>query len=108
MNFYKWLTVIGGVLLVSGLLTAFISSHYTERVTSEARNGGVVIRTPGANSPDWRKNESVLWWPDLWFYVGLVLTGIGGIVLGIILPLFLMKIRRRATEALRKSDKQRG
>ena len=29
MNFYKWLTVIGGVLTLCGILTAFIWSKYT-------------------------------------------------------------------------------
>ena len=42
MNFYKWLTIAGGVLTLVGLLTAFLSSHYTERVMGEARKGVAV------------------------------------------------------------------
>jgi hypothetical protein len=53
MNFYKWLAVIGGVLVVSGLLTAFISGHYSERVMSEARKEVPI----DADSPDGCKNE---------------------------------------------------
>jgi hypothetical protein len=35
MNFSKWLTVIGALCLVCGLLTVFISTRYTDRVVSE-------------------------------------------------------------------------
>jgi hypothetical protein len=83
MNFYKWLAVIGGVLVVSGLLTAFISGHYSERVMSEARKEVPI----DADSPDGCKNETLLWWADFWFYVGLVITAIGGLLLGAVLPL---------------------
>ena len=80
MNFYKWLGVIGGVLLVCGLLMAFVSGHYTERVMSEARRG-VTVSAPNPDSPDGRRRESLLWWADFWFYIGLVVTAIGGILL---------------------------
>jgi hypothetical protein len=105
MNVYKWLIVIAGVLLVCGLSTAFISSRYTERFISEGRNGGVVIWTPDPDNPSGRP-KSVLSLPELWFYVGMVLTGLGGVLFGIALPLFLMKIRRRNTQVLRNIDKQ--
>ena len=42
MNFYKWLTVSGGVLTLCGILTAFISSRYTESLMGEARKGVAV------------------------------------------------------------------
>jgi hypothetical protein len=105
MNVYKWLIVIAGVFLVCGLSTAFISSHYTERFMSEGRKGGVVIWTPDPDSPSGRP-QSLLSLPELWFYVGLILSGIGGVLLGVVLPLFLMRIRRQNTQALRNIDKR--
>ena len=56
MTYYKWLTVSGGVLLVSGLLTAFISSHYTDRdfwfyVGLVLTATGVILQTLGAILP---------------------------------------------------------
>jgi hypothetical protein len=88
MNFYKWLTVIGGVLLVFGVLTAFISSHFTDRVMGEARKGMAVFGAE-RGTPERLKKERLLWWADFWFYVGLVLTAIGVTLqtLGSILPL---------------------
>jgi hypothetical protein len=88
MNFYKWLTVIGGVLTLFGILTAFMSSKYTESLMGEARKG-VAVWAPDSSSPEWKEKERLLWWADFWFYVGLVLTTLGVILqtLGGILPL---------------------
>jgi hypothetical protein len=46
MQFYKWLPLSGECFLRLDL-TAFISSHYTERVMSEAQKGVVTVWTPG-------------------------------------------------------------
>jgi hypothetical protein len=71
MNFSKWLTVIGALLLVCGLVTAFISTRYTERVVSEEQRGATV-RAPESDS------ASVYSWADFTFYTGLVLAAVGG------------------------------
>lgn len=68
----KWLTLIGGMLLTIGILTAFVSSHYTERVMGEARKG-VAVWAPDTDSPEWKEKERLLWWADFWFYCGSVL-----------------------------------
>ena len=39
MNFYKWLTVIGGVLTLGGLLTAFMSRQVHEQRYGESTKG---------------------------------------------------------------------
>lgn len=69
MNFSKWLTVIGALLLVCGLVTAFISTRYTERVVSEEQRGATV-RAPESDS------ASVYSWADFTFYTGLVLAAV--------------------------------
>jgi hypothetical protein len=66
MNFYKWLTVIGGVLTLFGILTAFMSSKYTESLMGEARKG-VAVWAPDSSSPEWKEKERLLWWADFWF-----------------------------------------
>lgn len=81
-----------------GLLTAFISSHYTDRVMGEARKG-VAVLAPDTDSPEWRKKEILIWWADSWFYVGLALTAVGVILqtLGAILPIRGRLINRNLT-----------
>ena len=88
MNIYKWLIVIGGVFLVCGLLTAFLSSHYTERVMGAARKG-VAVLAPDPDSQEWKEKERLLRRSDFWFYVGLILTAMGVVLqtLGSVLPL---------------------
>jgi hypothetical protein len=66
MNFYEWPTVFEALLLVCGLLTAFISTHYTERVMSEEQRG-VAVRVPDPNNPDEDKRKSFISWTDLKF-----------------------------------------
>ncbi len=84
----KRLMLIGGVLLLIGLGTAFISSHYTARVMGKARLG-VSPLAPEKTSPLWKEKERLLWWADVWFWVGIGVTGIGVVLqtLGSILPL---------------------
>jgi hypothetical protein len=66
MNFYKWLTVVGGMVTLCGVLTAFISSRNTEQVMGEARKG-VAVLAPETDSPEWQEKKNLLWWADFWF-----------------------------------------
>ncbi len=75
MTLPKWLTVIGAVFLIAGLLTAFLSSHYAAELRGE-RLGGIIVG-PAEGTPAWEKTESTLKWSDGSFYAGLVLTAIG-------------------------------
>ena len=88
MDFYKWLIVIGAVLLVAGLATAFLSSRYTERVMGEARKG-IAVLAPEPDSPALKERERLVWWSDFWLYIGLAVTVLGVFLqtLGSILPL---------------------
>jgi hypothetical protein len=106
MNFYKWLTVFGALLLVCGLLTAFISTHYTERVMSEEQRG-VAVRVPDPNNPDEDKTKSFISWTDLSFYIGLVLAATGGILLAFLLPLS-GRLPSKMRKVLGKSDRHKG
>ena len=88
MTLSKWLVLIGGVLLLVGLMTAFISSRYSSRVMGEARKGMAVL-APEKDSPKWKQKERLLSRADFWFWVGLWVTAIGVVLqtLGSILPL---------------------
>ena len=88
MTLFNWLVAIGGVLLVVGLATAFISSRYSSGVMGEARKG-VAVLAPDKDSPEWKQKERLLSWADFWFWVGLGVTTIGVILqtVGSILPL---------------------
>jgi hypothetical protein len=79
MTSQKWLTLIGGGILILGLFTAFISSQYTSKVMGGARLG-VAVLAPEPNSPEWQEKQTLLWWADFWFYVGLGLTAVGVIL----------------------------
>jgi len=88
MTLSKWLVLIGGVLLLVGLATAFISSRYSSRVMGEARKG-VAVLAPEKDSLKWKQKERLLSWADFWFWVGLWVTAIGVVLqtLGSILPM---------------------
>jgi hypothetical protein len=107
MNFSKCLTVIGALFLVCGLLTAFISSRYTERVVSEEQRGAAV-RPPEADSTDRDQRKSVHSWADFTFYTGLVLAVTGGVILAVFLP-FLGPLPANLREAVgRRIPRRRG
>jgi hypothetical protein len=71
MDRYKWHTEIGGVLLVLGLVTAFLA-----------------LFAPDPDSPKWKEKEHLPWWSNFWFYTGLVFGIVGFLlqILGSILP----------------------
>lgn len=87
MTASKWLTVIGALFLLAGLAIAFLSSRYAARVMGEARKG-VAVLAPEKGSPEWEEKNRLTARADFWFYVGLVLTGIGVVLqtLGAFLP----------------------
>jgi hypothetical protein len=106
MNFSKWLTVIGALLLVCGLVTAFISTRYTERVVSEEQRGAAV-RPPEPDSTDRDKRKSVYSWADFTFYTGLVLAATGGVLLAVFLP-FSGPLPAKLREAVGRIPRRRG
>jgi hypothetical protein len=106
MNFSKWLTVIGALLLVCGLVTAFISTSYTERVVSGEQRGAAV-RPPEPDSTDRDKKKSVHSWADFTFYTGLVLAATGGVLLAVFLP-FSGSLPAKLREALGRIPRRKG
>ena len=76
MTLPKWLVLIGGVLLMIGILMAFLSSNYNSELMGEAQKGFAVF-APEPSSAEWQEKERLLWWVNFWFYFGLVLTAIG-------------------------------
>ncbi len=89
MTLSMWLVLIGGVLLLVGLATAFISSRYSSRIMGEARKG-VAVLAPEKDSPKWKQKERLLSWADFWFWVGLWVTAIG-VVLQTLGSILLLK-----------------
>jgi len=87
MTLRKWLAVAGAVFLLAGLITAFVSNHYTVQIQGERRMGAIVFG-PVEGTPEWQETERRLKWADRFFYVGLTLTAIGIILqtVGAILP----------------------
>lgn len=71
--------IVGGILLLIGLLGAFLSEHYTAQIQGRRRMGAIVFG-PTEGSPEWKKTEIVLTWADRSFYASLVLTAMGGIL----------------------------
>ena len=61
-----------------GLLTAFVSNHYANRVMGDA-NLGVGIFAPAPESPEWRQKLELRTRADRFFYVGLALTAPGAL-----------------------------
>lgn len=88
MTLHKWLVVIGGCFLLVGIITAFVSSNYNATLMGAAQKGVAVI-APDPNSPEWLEKERLLRLVNIWFYTGLVLTGLGVVLqtIGSILPL---------------------
>lgn len=76
MKLATWFTVIGGVLLLFGLLTALISNHYSSRVMGPAALG-VAVLAPERDSPEWQKKERLRARADCWFWVGIAATSVG-------------------------------
>ena len=87
MTLRKWLTVIGAVFLIVGLLSAFLSSHYAAELRGE-RRGGILV-APAEGTSAWKKNEILLKQSDGYFYAGLFLTALGVVLqtVAAILPL---------------------
>ena len=87
MKTAEWLTILGGVLMLSGLFSAFWSSRLEVKVMGETRKGRAVL-APSQGSPEWERGNRIRWWADLMFWVGLSLTAIGVILqtLGAIWP----------------------
>lgn len=83
----RWFTVVGGVLLLVGLLTAFVSNHYASRVMGMA-NLGVAVYAPTPGSAEWQQKERLRARADGLFYVGLALTAFGVILqtIGAVVP----------------------
>jgi hypothetical protein len=88
MTLYKWLVLMGGVFLLVGIITAFVSSNYNATLMGEAQKG-VAVLAPDPNSPEWLEKERLLRLVNRWFYAGLALTalGVGLQAIGSILPL---------------------
>ncbi len=72
----KWLIAVGGLLLVLGLVTAFVSERYQNRVMGEA-GLGVGMWSPEKGSPEYREKERLRARADCFFWIGLVVTGLG-------------------------------
>lgn len=83
----QWLTLVGGLLLLAGLVTALISTHYEARVMGKAAMG-VAVLAPDKGGPEWRKKEALRSKADWWFWIGIALTAVGVVLqtLGAILP----------------------
>ncbi len=87
MNLSRWLTIIGGALLLIGVLTALISNHYATRVMGKAALG-VAVLAPDPESLEWKNKERLRARADCWFWIGVIVTA-AGIVLqtvGAVLP----------------------
>jgi hypothetical protein len=106
MNLSKWLTVIGALLLVCGLVTAFISTRYTERVASEEQKGAAV-RPPEPDSAERDKRKTAYSWADFTFYTGLVLAAGGGVILAVFLP-FSGRLPAKLREGVGRIPRRRG
>lgn len=76
MNQSKWLNVIGGIILFTGLLCALGSNHYEAKVMGGAALGIAVIG-PNENSPAMKEKIRVRQLADRAFYLGISFTFIG-------------------------------
>jgi len=87
MTCEKWLVVSGGLLLLAGLLTAFISAHFSSRVMRQA-DLGIAVLAPEPGSSDMAEKERQRASSNRWFWLGLILTAWGVVLqtLGAVLP----------------------
>lgn len=76
MNTSRWLTLVGGLLLLVGLVTALAANHYQTRVMGQA-GLGVAVWAPEKDSPEWKEKERLRTLANRWFWIGLVVTSIG-------------------------------
>ncbi len=72
----RWLTLIGGVLLLAGLGCSLGSTFYQVKVMGEARMG-VGVWAPEKGSPAWQERERHVARSDWFFYIGLLLSAAG-------------------------------
>lgn len=72
----RWLTLIGGVLLLVGLACSFGSTYFQVKALGEARKG-VAVLGPEKSSPAWQEKERHVARSDWLFGIGLVLTAAG-------------------------------
>ncbi len=75
----RTLTLVGGVLLVSGLAVAFMTNHFEEPATRRA-NRGVAGHALKEGSPEWEATVRMRTEIEWLFWTGLALTA-GGVVL---------------------------
>ena len=72
----KFLILSGGGALLVGLMMAFISARFGNRVMGRA-GLGVAVYSPAEGSTEWLAKERQRRIADGCFYVGLVLTAVG-------------------------------
>jgi hypothetical protein len=84
----KWLTVVGGLLLLIGLITALASERYQNRVMGDAALG-VGVWSPEKSSPEYREKARLRACADYFFWIGLAATGCGIALqtIGAVIPL---------------------
>ena len=85
MPAYKWILIIGNIVVVLGLICALVSAHYNSKVMGKAALG-VAILAPQEGSSEWKKKERLRKIADALYYFGLAfaLTGATISTVGII------------------------
>lgn len=75
----KWMSLIGGLLLVAGLCVALLSFRYDRKVMGDAALGYGII-APNEGTAEDREQRRLRALADRWFWVGLGLTAVGVIL----------------------------
>lgn len=75
----NWFSVIGGLLLFFGVLTALISNRYATKVMGPA-GLGVAVLAPEPGSRAMVERERLRARADRWFWVGIVATALGIVI----------------------------
>ena len=88
MTLANWLTLIGGMLLLAGVVIALVANHYETKVMGKARMG-VALLAPQEDSSEWKEKERLVGLADRWFWFGVGLTALGILLqtIGSMLPI---------------------
>jgi hypothetical protein len=77
MNTARWLTLVGGMLLLVGLFMTLAANRSETKAMGRAARLGVSEWAPQKGSPEWEQKKQLRTRADRRFGIGLIVTALG-------------------------------